>query len=124
MMRVYGRVPVDLTVPDGPKKWVVVTTDANGYNDAVYITALCQTLKLNLYESPFWANYGIPAKQAVQQQVPPDFYVVFIQQFYAQFFAALTIAKVPDEEEPTYDIFVLTHSGAIIPPIRVVGAPQ
>lgn len=123
-MRVYGRIPVDLTVPDGPKKWVVVETDANGFNDAVYLTALCQCLKLNLGESPFWANYGIPAKQSVQQQIMPDFAAIFIQQFFSQFFATCTIAKVPDAIDPTYDIFVTTHNGAVIPPFRLNGAPQ
>lgn len=124
-MRVYGRVLVDPRGPaDGPKKWVVVETDARGFNDAVYLTAMCQTLKLNLMESPFYANFGIPAKQSVIQQIPPDFYAIFIQQYYSQFFAALTIAKDPDALEPTYMIFVITHNGAIMPPIRVTGAPQ
>lgn len=123
-MRVYGRVPVDLTMPDGPKKWVVVETDANGFNDAVRLTALIQTLKLNLSESPFWANFGIPARESVMQQIAPDFYVSFIQQYYSKFFAALTIARVPDATTPTYDLFVITHSGAIIPSIRVNGAPS
>jgi hypothetical protein len=44
---------------------VEVTTDANGYNDAVYLTTLSQVLKLNLGESPFYANYGIPQYQSV-----------------------------------------------------------
>lgn len=122
-MRTYGRIPVDLTNPNGPKKWVVVTTDAHGFNDAVFLTALAQTLKLNLQESPFWASFGIPAKQAVLQQIYPDFYVIYTQQYYSQFFATLTIARQPTFE-PTYDIFVTTHYGAVYGPIRIKGAPQ
>lgn len=118
-MRIYGRVPVDPTIPDGPKRWVVVTTDKNGFNDACYITALAQTLKLNLGESPFWANYGIPAKQSVLQQIMPDFYAVFTQQYYSQFFAALTIAKDPAALDPTYNLYVIPHNGAIIPPLTM-----
>ena len=57
------------------------------------------------------------------QQIMPDFYAVFIQQYFSQFFAALTIAKLPEEAEPTYDLFVTTHTGAVIPPIRIKGAP-
>ncbi|OYV52004.1 MAG: hypothetical protein B7X10_00355 [Burkholderiales bacterium 21-58-4] len=89
-------------------------TDANGYNDAVYVTALIQCLKLNLNESPFWANWGIPAQQSVVQQVFPDFYVALIQQRYAQYFASLTVTKVTSAINPTYNIRVVTNQGAII----------
>jgi len=105
-MRVYGRSPVT-------GKWVVVTTDANGYNDNVYLTALVQCLKLNLNESPFWANWGIPAQQSVVTQIFPDFYVALMQQRYAQYFASLVIVKVPSST-PTYNITVVTNQGATI----------
>ena len=121
-MRVYGRVPVDLNVPNGPKKWVVVETTAQGYNDAVYITAMAQTLLLNLNESPFWANYGIPAHDSVMQQIFPDFYVIFTQQYYARFFASLSVAKLPTFE-PQYRLDVITNQGFKYPNIRVNGAP-
>ena len=67
-MRVWGRVPVTEGVtwgetsslwsaetntwnatninPNVSYQWKEVTTDANGYNDAVYVTALCQILQL------------------------------------------------------------------------------
>lgn len=116
-MRVYGRVPIDPLDPQGPKRWVVVETE-DGFNDKVYITAMAQTLKLNLNESPFWANFGIPARQSVLQQIMPDFYIVYTQKYYAQFFAALTISKkivpVPNPDgplSPVYDMSVVTHAG-------------
>lgn len=121
-MRTYGRVPIDPLDPDGPKRWVVITTDANGFNDAVYLTALAQTLKLNLAESPFWANFGIPSLAAVNQQIPPDFYVAFTQAYYSQFFASLIITK-ERVAEPTYRIDVIAQSGSIIPPFRMNMAP-
>ena len=125
-MRVYGRVPVDPANPGGDRRWVVVETDVNGFNDAVHLTALAQTLKLNLMESPFWGNFGIPARQSVMSQVMPDYYAALTQQYYSQFFASLTIAKQAidvAQPTPTYDIFAITHSGAVIPPFRVNGAP-
>ena len=64
-MRVYGRT----TNEQGQTSWREVDTDANGFNDFVYLTALVQELKLNLGESPFWADRGIPAKPSVVQQV-------------------------------------------------------
>lgn len=112
-MRTYGRVLVDPLQPDGPKRWVEVNTDAQGYNDHVYLTALAQVLKLNLGESPFWANYGIPARDSVLQQIMPDYNVVFTQQQFAPYFANLQIAKrkLPT---PVYDIAVTTNQGVTL----------
>ena len=83
-MRTYGRV-------QNSKTWTVVHTDENGMDDAVYITTLCQALKLNLNESPFYANYGIPAQQSVITQVFPNFYALATQAQFAQFFSSLLV---------------------------------
>lgn len=104
-MRVYGR-------ENGV--WVTIQTDANGYNDYVYVTALIQCLKLNLNESPFWANWGIPAQQTIVTQIFPDFYVALIQQRYAQYFASLIITKVATDTTPTYNVKITTNQGAQI----------
>jgi hypothetical protein len=105
-MRTYGRV----YSTDGSYVWVEVDTAADGSNDAVWLTTLIQTLKLNLNESPFYANYGLPAHQSIIQQVAPDFNVGLTQQFFAPRFAALTIVKRSDPT-PTYDVNVTTHQG-------------
>ncbi len=108
-MRVYGRVADEL----GQKTWVVIQTDADGNNEYVYVTALVQVLKLNLGESPFYANYGIPAKGSIIQQIAPDFYVAFTQQQYSKYFASLIITKRPATFPPlpTYDVSVVLLSG-------------
>lgn len=93
--------------------WVTVQTDSNGNNDLVYFTALCQALLLNLEESPFYAQYGIPALQSVQQQVAPTYYVSFIQQAYAPYFSFLQIAKVASAT-PTYNVRAITHAGVVL----------
>jgi hypothetical protein len=105
-VRTYGRI----INPDGTKTWVVVQTDAAGLNDDVFITTLIQCLKLNLGESPFYAQYGIPAHPSVVQQVFPDFYVAQTQQQFAPYFASLLIAKRASPT-PTYDISLTTHAG-------------
>ncbi len=113
-MRTYGRaVKYDAQgMPEyGP--WQVVTTDANGFNDHVYLTALAQTLLLNLNESPFFANYGIPAKNSVLNQVFPDFNSIFTQQQYAKYFASLLISRRPGPT-PVYDIQCITHAGVVL----------
>lgn len=108
-MRTYGRVYNS----DGTYKWVEVSTAPNGDNTEVYLTTLCQVLSLFLNESPFFANYGIPALQAVKQQIPPDFYVTVTQQQFSQYFANLVIART-SSNPPTYFVRVLTFTGAVL----------
>jgi hypothetical protein len=106
-MRTYGRV----TNADGSQSWVEASTDPNtGDNSLVYLVTLIQCLKLNLGESPFWANYGIPAQQSVLQQVFPDYYVILTQQNFSGYFASLQIAKLSGPE-PAYRISVTTNQG-------------
>lgn len=108
-MRTYGRVPV---TPGGkPTKWVMVTTDENGFDDDVYLTTLCQCFKLNLNESPFFGNYGIAARQAVILQVFPDWDIWKTQRQFAPFFASLVVAK-ESSPTPTYTVNVTTNYGA------------
>lgn len=111
-MRVWGRV----TNENGVKSWVEVSTDANGNNDAVYITALAQVIKLNLGESPFYANFGILQQPTIITQIYPDYYVNKIQGQYSPFFAALSITRKPNSFPPSYRANILTHSGTIINP--------
>ena len=108
-MRVYGRTTDEL----GNKTWHVIQTDSAGNNEYVYATALVQVLKLNLGESPFYANYGIPAKQSVIQQIAPDYYIAFIQMQYSKYFANLQITKVAATfpPKPTYNVSALMTNG-------------
>lgn len=97
--------------------WMEVTTDAHGYNDEVYLTTLVQVLRLNLGESPFFADWGIPAHQSVLQQVQPDYYVSLTQQRFARYFALINLSKqpqLPNQPTPVYNIRVVTQSGAIL----------
>lgn len=111
-MRTYGRIPNPAATPivPLPPVWTEVTTDANGFNDLVYATTLIQVLKLNQGESPFYANYGIPAKTSVVTQVAPDYQSMRTQQQFSQYFANLVIAKTADLP-PTYKVNITTHAG-------------
>jgi len=93
--------------------WQVVQTDANGFNDYVFATNLIQVLKLNLNESPFYSNYGIPAQQSVMTQLFPDYYTYQTQKQFRQYFVSLAVSKVASPT-PTYDITAVTHSGTVI----------
>lgn len=114
-MRVWGRT----TDANGVKTLVEVSTDANGDNSAVYITWLAQVLKLNLGESPFWADWGIPQYQTIMTQVYPDYYSMRIQQQFATLFSALTIIRVPQTFPPVYNVNAVTKAGYVYPLIQV-----
>jgi hypothetical protein len=97
--------------------WTEVVTDDNGYDDSVWLTTLIQTLKLNLGESPFFANYGIPAQQTIITQVHPDYYVAATQQQYDGYFGSLILARVPSSGNPSnpeYRINVITQQGSVL----------
>lgn len=109
-MRTWGRTYDAF----GNATWVKVETDAAGFNDNVYLTTLCQVLKLNLGESPFYANYGIPQYQTIVTQVYPDYYAMTTQEQFAPHFAALTITRQQGSSPPVYKVTAVTHAGAIL----------
>ena len=94
-------------------QWVEVDTDANGFNDAVWLTTLSQVLQLNLNESPMFGNWGIPSQQSLTTQVLPDYYVMLTQQNFAQYFLSLLISKAV-ATDPSYNINITANPGAIL----------
>jgi hypothetical protein len=121
-MRTYGRVTDEL----GNRTWVTVTTDASGFNDLVWLVTFAQCCYLSPGESPFFAQYGILAAQSVRSQVPPDFYMAKMQSLFAQYFASLIVARLPNQPAtlktppvPTYQVGVVTHAGAILPALTI-----
>ena len=109
-MRVWGRVYDE----HANASWQEVTTDTKGDNDAVYLTALAQCLKLNTGESPFFADRGIPARKSVITQVFPDYYVMQIQAQYAPFFASLNITRINQPGDPVYTVTAVTKKGSTL----------
>lgn len=107
-MRTWGRTYNNAT---GKWDWTEVSTDPNGLDDYVWLTTLIQNLKLNLGESPFYGEHGIPAQPSVIQQIFPDFYVARVQSQFSPYFANLQISPVSGESDPTYTINVLTNVG-------------
>jgi len=107
MLKTWGR-PHNREGTYGP--WTEVTTATDGTNDLVYFTTLCQVLLLNLGESPFYGNLGIPAHPSVVTQVFPDYYVAYTQQVFAPYFGNLLISK-RQTAAPAYNVNVTTHTG-------------
>ena len=105
-LRIWGR--------DNNGNWIAITTQPNGNNDYVFITALCQAIKLTPGESPFYSNVGISAQQSIAKQVYPDYEVNQLQTQYSQYFSSLTIQRVPNSNPPQYNVNILTHSGITV----------
>lgn len=86
----------------------------------VWLTTLIQVIRLNLGESPFYSNYGIPAHSSVVSQLAPDYYMNFIQQKFAGYFMFLSIVSqqgVLDERgipSPAYNVTCITQYGAYL----------
>lgn len=105
--RAWGRVYNE----DGTYTWTPVVTDpVTGDNTAVRITQLIQVLKMDRNESPMFANYGIPARLSVVQQLFPDIFVFQTQAQFAPFFASLIISRLPSTT-PSYLVNITTVTG-------------
>jgi hypothetical protein len=100
-MRTYGRT--------AEGQWVEIT-DVN----YIWLATLAQTLRLNEKESPFYANYGIPARDAVRTQVAPTIAVSRTQSQYSQYFANLSVTKDQFAADPTYNISAIFLNGTVI----------
>lgn len=117
MLRTYGRTRDTLT---GEKTWRTVVTDRHGFDDMVWLTTLAQICKLNLGESPFFADWGVPARESVVMQIFPDFYVQLIQQRVAPHFMSLMLEHRPDAMDelgnptPHYHFEAITNYGSTI----------
>ena len=107
-MRTYGRI-------NG--QWVKVETDPSGDASNIWLTTLAQTIKLNLGESPFFGQYGIPARPSVTQQIPPDFYVPQTQTQFSPYFASLAIHRIPNAFPPAYRAKAVCFNGAVLDPV-------
>ena len=133
-MRTWGRVyqnqyssaigsfTIGLSGVGGPGpgyKWIEVTTDSKGYNDAVWLTTLAQVLQLGLNESPMFGNYGIPAQQSAANGVFPDYYVGITQQNFSKYFLSLLVSRA-QAADPTYNINATANPGAsLMSPVPV-----
>lgn len=100
-MRTYGRTDKG--------QWVEITETSY-----VWLATLAQTLRLNQGESPYYANYGIPAHDAVMTQVAPNAAINRTQQQYAPYFASLSVLKDNNVTQPTYRINAVFQNGTLI----------
>lgn len=110
-MRLYARTWTGKIPGQGTPTWTVVETDESGNNEYLFVSWLIQVIQLVLGESPFYADWGIPAIQSVIQQIFPDFYINVTQQKFQSYFASLIISKVPNTKQPTYTVNIMLTNG-------------
>lgn len=107
-MRIHGRKKN----ADGTLSWVTIDTEKGGDQDSVYVLWLIQVLKMNTLESPFWPDWGVPMWQALQNTYYPDSSLAKIQSDFSQYFAYLSITRVPSASDIAYSISLITKSGS------------
>ena len=99
-MRTWGR--------NANGDWIKITE-----TNYIWLATLAQTLRLQQGESPFYANYGIPAHDSVMSQIAPDAAMARTQSQFAPYFATLTITK-ETTTAPTYNISAMFKNGTVI----------
>jgi hypothetical protein len=107
MPRIWGRSYAE----DGTYTWEKVETNSYETFDYGYVTQLIQVLKLSLGESPFYANYGIPAQKSVMTQIFPDIFVTQTQQQFSPYFATLLVGKEQNSATPIYNVNITFFNG-------------
>jgi hypothetical protein len=125
-LRTYGRSTNQDT---GITSWVTVTSTPEGSDELVWFTDLLQALQLDLGESPFFGNVGIPVQETIASGIYPDFYVNALQNYYSPNFAVLYITRDSTQFDPTYDVYVQFSNGdinylQITPPMTKSGLPK
>ena len=106
MTRVWGRK----TQSDGTRQWQAFETDANGYDDAPNFIWLQNVLLLNLNESPFYADWGIPVQPTLATSVFPDYYTSLTQQRFSAYFPSCVITRV-SSDQIAYSVNITTRTG-------------
>ena len=97
-MRTYGKTNAG--------QWIEVVETSY-----VWLATLAQTLRLNEKESPFYANYGIPAHDSVMSQIAPTIAINRTQAQYSSYFANLSVTKDEAATQPTYNISAIFQNG-------------
>lgn len=99
-MRTYGK--------NANGQWIEVLETSY-----IWLATLAQTLRLNEKESPFYANYGLPAHDSVMSQTAPTVAINRTQSQYAPYFANLSVTKNELATQPTYNISAVFQDGTI-----------
>jgi hypothetical protein len=100
-VRSYGR--------NANGQWVEITD--TGY---IWLATLAQCLRLQEGESPYFANYGLPARESVMSQIAPDAGIAKTQRQFAPYFSSLVVSRVAGAPVPTYNITAVFLNGEVI----------
>lgn len=106
MTRVWGRE----TGAGGVRVWEAFETDSAGVDDYPNFIWLQQALLLNLNESPFYADWGIPVQQTLATSIYPDYYTAKTQKRFSSYFPSCSISRIPSSDV-SYSVNITTKSG-------------
>lgn len=85
-MRIYHKIKDENT---NRTKWIIITDP-----DEIYVFWLIEVLRLILGESPFSADWGIPATETIATNIYPDYYVSIVKEKFAPYFQYLSIERL------------------------------
>lgn len=106
MTRVWGRVHN----ANGTRTWNAYETSDSGSDDMPNFIWLQNVLLLQLNESPFYSDWGVPVHKTLATQIFPDYYMSLTQQRFAQYFASCIITRVATDQ-PEYQVSIVTKTG-------------
>ncbi|UMM63143.1 hypothetical protein [Aristophania vespae] len=94
---------------DGTRKWVAVTG-----NQAI-IAWLQNNLLLQLGESPFYADKGLPVTQSLISRIWPDYYLNQLQEFFRDYVSTIQITRDTSvvNDGLSYKILVIFKDGSL-----------
>ncbi|QCE32947.1 hypothetical protein FAI41_04685 [Acetobacteraceae bacterium] len=106
MSRIWARTGK----PDqnGKRQWISVS------NNTAILTWLQQAVLLQLGESPFWVDWGLPVIGALTQGIYPDLYIQKTKERFQPYFLNININRtVPDtpEDQINYKIIAIPYPG-------------
>lgn len=109
-MRVWTRVMGS----DGKRTWQPVD------NDQGNIAWLQNALLLQLGESPFWTDWGLPVSKTLVSQIWPDYYLNMTQQRFRDVFPTLQVTRqrVDGQSDPVYSIRAILSDGTAYSNLR------
>ena len=93
-------------------EWKYVTSD-NGA-ELVWFTTLCQVLKAEMREQPFYniEGFGIPTQDSIINHLMPDYYLMKIKEKFSEYFISPpTITRVSSYPEMAYNVSVILSTG-------------
>ncbi|KMQ89824.1 hypothetical protein RF55_10509 [Lasius niger] len=106
---------------DGKRKWISVS------DNTAILTWLQQAVLLQLGESPFWVDWGLPVIGFLSQGIYPDLYMQKTKERFQPYFLNVNINRnIPDnpEDQIAYTVTAIPYPGQTLAGAEYSQAPR